>query len=131
VPGTVALPELGAGCRLTADGPIKPLGKPGDIRRRLTLKMPVQTPLRVRGRKPGDRVRPSGLGGSKKLQDLLVDRKVPREQRDRVPVVVDATGRIVWVVGHATDADATATGSDDDVIVLTFEQPAPSGSEGS
>lgn len=131
VPGAVSLPELGAGCRLTAEGPIKGEGRLADGRRRLTLKTTVETPLVVRGRQPGDRVRPHGVGGSKKLQDLLVDLKVPRAERDRVPVVVDAAGRIVWVVGHASDGAAAATGGEDDVIVLTFDQPAVPGSEGS
>jgi tRNA(Ile)-lysidine synthase len=53
----------------------------------------VPMPLRVRHRKAGDRV------GTGKLQDLLVDAKVPREQRDRVPLVCDANDRILWVVG--------------------------------
>jgi tRNA(Ile)-lysidine synthase len=131
VPGAVALPELGRGCRLSAEGPIKTLEEPADLRRRLMLKTSVPAPFVVRGRSAGDRIRPRGLGGSKKLQDLLVDRKVPRAERDRVPVVEDATGRIVWVIGHAVDADAAASGDEDDVIVLTFDQPAPSGSEGS
>jgi tRNA(Ile)-lysidine synthase len=131
VPGAVALPELGAGCRLTAERPITHVGQPADHRQRLILKATVAAPLVVRGRRPGDRLRPLGLGGSKKLQDLLVDRKVPRTARDRVPVVVDATGRIVWVVGHAVDADAAATAAEGDVIVLTFDQPGVPGSEGS
>ncbi len=131
VPGSVALPEHGPGCRLTAERPIKALEEPSDLRRRLIVKASVPVPFVVRGRLAGDRIRPRGLGGSKKLQDLLVDRKVPRAERARVPVVADATGRIVWVVGHAVDADVTASGGDDDVIVLTFDQPAPSGSEGS
>ena len=131
VPGSVPLPELGRGCRLTAEGPIKALEEPADLRWCLKLKTSVPAPFVVRGRAAGDRLRPRGLGGSKKLQDLLVDRKVPRAERDRVPVVVDATGRIVWVVGHAADADAVAAGDEGDVIVLTFDQPAPSGSEGS
>ena len=40
-------------------------------------------PLVVRNRRPGDRFRPLGLGGQKKLQDFFVDRKVAREARDR------------------------------------------------
>ena len=131
VPGVVVLPELGDGYRLRAEGPIRNVGRPEFTSRRLTLKATVATPLLVRGRQPGDRVRPRGLGGSRKLQDLLVDRKVPRGARDHVPVVVDATGRIVWVVGHAVDADAAATGAEGDVIVLTFDQPGVPGSEGS
>ena len=69
------------------------------------------TALTVRGRHPGDRIRPLGLGGSKKLQDLLVDRKVPRAERDAVPLVVGPAG-ILWVVGHALDEQARlATGA--------------------
>jgi len=131
VPGAVTMPELGDGCRLTAEGPIRNTGRLEFTARRLTLKATVAAPLLVRGRLPGDRVRPRGRGGSRKLQDLLVDRKVPRGARDQVPVVVDGTGRIVWVVGHAVDAEAAATGAEGDVIVLTFDQPGVPGSEGS
>lgn len=59
-------------------------------------------PLRVGPRRPGDRVRPIGLGGSRKLSDCFVDRKVPRHLRDAVPVFRDATG-ILWVPGVVAD----------------------------
>ena len=55
--------------------------------------------LRVRRRRPGDRFQPLGLAGEKKLQDVFVDAKVPRSQRDSVPVVCDDEG-IVWVAGY-------------------------------
>ncbi|MBI2885660.1 MAG: tRNA lysidine(34) synthetase TilS [Chloroflexi bacterium] len=54
--------------------------------------------LLVRGRRPGDRVHPLGLGGSKKLQDLLVDGRVPRSSRDAVPLI-EAGDRVAWVGG--------------------------------
>ena len=41
-------------------------------------------------------MRPAGLGGSRTLQDLFTDRKVPRERRRAVPVVL-AAGEIAWV----------------------------------
>jgi tRNA(Ile)-lysidine synthase len=59
--------------------------------------------LAVRSRRPGDRLRPRGMAGTVKLQDLLVARKVPREQRDGVPLVV-AGEEILWVVGHRVGA---------------------------
>ncbi len=65
----------------------------------------LRPPLRVRPRRPGDRYRPAGSGGSAKIQDLLVDRKVPRRVRDTVPLIVDAEG-IVWVVGFRVDERA-------------------------
>jgi tRNA(Ile)-lysidine synthase len=56
----------------------------------------------VRAWRDGDRMRPAGLGGSKSLQDLFTDRKVPRALRRTLPVV-EADGEIVWVAGVAVD----------------------------
>jgi tRNA(Ile)-lysidine synthase len=64
--------------------------------------------LDVRPWRAGDRMRPVGLGGSRTLQDLFTDRKVPREQRAAVPVVV-AAGEIAWVAGVATGERFAAT----------------------
>ena len=50
---------------------------------------------------PGDRMRPLGLGGTKSLQDLFTDRKVPRARRAQLPVVL-SDGEIAWVPGVAT-----------------------------
>jgi tRNA(Ile)-lysidine synthase len=58
--------------------------------------------LTVRSRRPGDRLRPLGLGGDKKLQDILVDAKVPAAKRDGVPLICRPDG-IIWVAGHCTD----------------------------
>jgi tRNA(Ile)-lysidine synthase len=62
----------------------------------------VRGALSVRSRRPGDRMRPLGLGGSKKVQDIMVDRGIPQEERSRVPVVVDEEG-IVWLCGLCID----------------------------
>jgi tRNA(Ile)-lysidine synthase len=76
-------------------------------------------PLSVRSRRRGDRLRPAGMGGrQKKLQDYLVDRKVPREERDSIPLVVDCDGRIVWVVGHPAAEDFRVTDPLQGVIFL-------------
>jgi tRNA(Ile)-lysidine synthase len=78
----------------------------------------VQGALTVRSRQPGDRFRPVGLGGEKKLQDFFVDRKVPRDERDRIPLVVDARDRIVWVAGHAVDDEFRVTDPAQSVLLL-------------
>jgi tRNA(Ile)-lysidine synthase len=56
----------------------------------------------VRAWRDGDRIRPAGLGGTKTLQDLFTDRKVPRSLRRTLPVV-EAGGEIAWVAGVALD----------------------------
>jgi len=57
--------------------------------------------LLVRTWRPGDRMAPLGLGGTKSLQDLFTARRVPRLERAGVPVV-EAGGEIAWVPGVAT-----------------------------
>ncbi|MDY7228314.1 tRNA lysidine(34) synthetase TilS [Hyalangium rubrum] len=63
----------------------------------LTLPEDTRWPLTVRTRRAGDRV--SGAQGSRKLQDVFVDLRVPAERRDLQPVVTDSEGRLLWVPG--------------------------------
>ena len=79
-------------------------------------------PLMVRSRRAGDEFRPLGLAGRKKLQDLFVDRKIARQDRDRVPIVVDSGGRIVWIVGQAVAEDFRITARTRSVILLKARQ---------
>lgn len=58
----------------------------------------VALPLQVRYYQPGDRFWPQGASGAKKLQDFLVDRKIPRWLRPYLPLLVSGD-RIVWVPG--------------------------------
>jgi tRNA(Ile)-lysidine synthase len=73
------------------------LDGPGDVA--VTDLGPAVT---VRAWRDGDRMRPAGLGGTKTLQDLFTDRKVPRALRRTLPIV-ETGGEIVWVAGVAVD----------------------------
>jgi tRNA(Ile)-lysidine synthase len=77
--------------------------------------------LAVRNRRPGDRFRPIGLGGQKKLQDFFVDRKITRNERNAVPLVVDELDRIVWVAGHRIDEAFRVTEAAKHVLLLTLK----------
>src|SRR5262249_48119262 len=68
----------------------------------------VPAPLIVRRARPGDRVRPLGLSGSRKLQDIFVDRKLPRDDRWLFPVV-EAAGEILGVPGIVRSRAALVT----------------------
>ncbi len=83
--------------------------------------------LFVRARQPGDVLRPLGLGGRKKLQDVLVDRRVPRRDRDRIPLVVDNEDRIVWVGGHVVAEEARVTDRTQTVVILKLTRSSRSG----
>ncbi len=129
VPGSVAIPE--AGLRLVAEvvpgpplpraGEQVPRGE-GDVAVLDAERLPAL--LTVRSRRPGDRFRPLGLEGEKKLQDYFVDARVPRRQRDRVPIV-EAHGEIVWVVGHRVDGRfAAGPGARRLLVLRAHRQPA-------
>jgi tRNA(Ile)-lysidine synthase len=59
----------------------------------------IRFPLRFRPRKAGDRIRPFGLNGSKKVKDMYVDDKIPPTLRLRLPILEDAEGTILWIPG--------------------------------
>jgi tRNA(Ile)-lysidine synthetase-like protein len=63
--------------------------------------------LRLGFRTPGLTMRPRGGRGTRKLQDIFVDARVPREERDSWPLVF-AGDRLAWVPGVAVDADLSS-----------------------
>jgi len=91
VPGTVGFGAYEVRCEV---GP--PARLPGSLDRAA-----LGTELLVRTWRPGDRMAPLGLGGTKTLQDLFTARKVARSRRATIPVV-ESDGEIVWVAGVAT-----------------------------
>jgi tRNA(Ile)-lysidine synthase len=59
----------------------------------------VAWPLSLRARRPGDRMAPRAGRGTRKLADLLIDAKIPRQERSTLPVLCDAAGTILFVPG--------------------------------
>ncbi len=62
----------------------------------------MKFPLTVRPRADGDFFFPMGFGKRKKLQDFFVDAKIPRDERDTVPIVLSGDD-IAWVAGYRGD----------------------------
>jgi tRNA(Ile)-lysidine synthase len=132
IPGEVALPE--AGCLLSAEALAVDTsservsaamrnGGSGEMGTHVALVRGdlLAGSLAVRNRRPGDRFRPIGLDGRKKLQDFFVDRKVARESRDAIPIVVDEMDRIVWVAGYGIDEAFRVTDPAQAVLILKLK----------
>jgi tRNA(Ile)-lysidine synthase len=75
--------------------------------------------LTVGSRRPGDRFRPLGLRGTKRVQDLFIDRNVPRHQRDRTVIVRNAE-HIVWIPGEGLDERVAVRPSSQRIAHLCF-----------
>ncbi|MNR01325.1 tRNA(Ile)-lysidine synthase [compost metagenome] len=60
-------------------------------------------PLVIRYRQDGDRFKPLGMKSFKKLSDFFVDEKVPLPQKDKIPLLINGNGQLIWVVGMRQD----------------------------
>jgi tRNA(Ile)-lysidine synthase len=80
----------------------------------------VSYPLELRPVKPGDRFVPLGMRGHRKVKDFLIDRKVPLEDRCRIPVLASG-GRVVWLCGHRIDDQFKVTDRTGRILEICME----------
>jgi tRNA(Ile)-lysidine synthase len=123
VPGEVQIDETGGVLRASfVSGSTRPsLSHGWDAVAALSASA-VPLPLTVRSRRPGDRFTPLGAPGRRSLQDLFVDRKVPRAERPAVPVVVDAEGRVVWVAEVAVADRCRVREAESGMVILEYKK---------
>jgi tRNA(Ile)-lysidine synthase len=80
----------------------------------------IHFPLQIRSRLPGDFMHPFGLNGTKKVQDMFVDAKVPRSRRDLQSLLVDGDGRVLWIPGMRHSRHAQVTSDTSMTLRITF-----------
>ncbi len=81
----------------------------------------ISMPLMVRTRRPGDRFRPLGSQGAKKIKDFFIDNKVPVMERDTVPIVT-MNGQPIWIVGFRIDDRIRVSEKTTNLLMMTFEK---------
>ena len=57
----------------------------------------IKLPLYLRNRLDGDYIEIKGLNGRKKIKDIFIDKKIPKEIRDTYPLLVDSNNNILWI----------------------------------
>ncbi len=77
--------------------------------------------LTVRCRRSGDRFQPMGMGQTKKLNEFMIDARIPRAWRRRVPIVC-SPGQIIWVAGWRIDERVRVTDNTERVLRLEFRR---------
>lgn len=75
-------------------------------------------PLVLRSRQPGDKFKPIGMKGFKKVSDYLIDEKIPLTVKDQIPVLVNGNGEIIWIAGLRQDERYRITSSTKTVTIF-------------
>ena len=119
VPGEVVLPGFDLRLKATVvprEQVPADLGSFGRERAYLDADL-LPGPLLIRPRRPGDRFVPLGAPGTRKVKSFLIDRKVPVDERGRIPLVLSGD-RIAWVMDHEIDDRFKITDLTRRVLVL-------------
>lgn len=80
----------------------------------------ISQPLSLRCRKDGDRFQPYGMQGRKKIKDFFIDLKLPMDTRNRIPLLVDKKGNILWVIGLRIGEQVKITSKTQKVLVVSM-----------
>ena len=81
----------------------------------------ISKPLIIRSRKRGDVFQPLGMEETKKVGEFMIDARIPRDWRARLPIICDRE-KVLWVVGYRIDERAKITGDTKLVLSLKFER---------
>jgi tRNA(Ile)-lysidine synthase len=88
----------------------------------------LERPLCVRPRLPGDRMEPLGCGGTRKVKDILIDKKVPLAQRDNIPLVLSGK-HVAWLGGVEIAHPFRVTPATKEVLHLRLQQKKEKGGD--
>ncbi|WP_302654466.1 tRNA lysidine(34) synthetase TilS [uncultured Clostridium sp.] len=80
----------------------------------------IEERIVIRNRKDGDKMKPLGIKGTKKLKDIFINLKVPREERDVIPLIC-FDDEIAWIVGYKVSESFKITKSTKRVLKISFE----------
>lgn len=108
IPGTIFVQESGLVFRMSIHNSIEPLPRSGKSTALFDLDR-LPGALALRNRQNGDRISIVGSAGSTKLKEAMIDAKVPRFLRDRLPLLVSGD-EIIWVPGVRRSSVAVVDG---------------------
>lgn len=81
----------------------------------------VKLPLYVRNKRDGDIIEILNLGGKKKIKDIFIDEKIPKQIRNSYPLLIDSDGNILWIPGiKKSKYDRSKNGNYD--IILKYQK---------
>ena len=80
----------------------------------------LKSGINIRNRRDGDIFKPLKSTGTKKLKEYFIDKKVPRDERDGIPLIASAR-EIVWIIGHKTSDKFKVTENTKTVLKMEYK----------
>jgi tRNA(Ile)-lysidine synthase len=102
IPGELEVPEIAVRVRVSRSAVESWMFQGSPHRAGLALPLAAGDRVTIRNRRPGDRIHPLGARGSRRLKEVLIDRRVPRGERQRLPLLC-VGDRIAWAPGVTID----------------------------
>lgn len=125
VPGRTPVPEIGMSV-LTERVSMDEYRKEGTEAEWIALDAARlgDSPL-IRSKRPGDWIHPLGFQGTKKLKKFFIDEKIPRDRREKTPLLVDGS-EVLWIPGKRISERVKLTDETRQVVLFYLEPLAPS-----
>ena len=100
IPGLTCIDEINASVEAVLEEftSIRETCRPHNFQEQLFDYEKLKMGINIRSRRNGDIFKPAGSNGTKKLKEYFIDKKIPRESRDRIPLIAKGN-EIIWVVG--------------------------------
>ena len=81
----------------------------------------IKLPLYIRNKKEGDYISLKGTNGRKKIKDIFIEAKLPKQKRDYYPILVDSNDNILWIPNIKKSKFNTKKGEKCDIILKYCE----------
>lgn len=75
----------------------------------------INNDVLIRSRNNGDKIIPLGMSGSKKIKDIFIDMKIPKEERDNIPILC-FDEKIAWIIGVRTSEEYKLTNKSKNIL---------------
>ena len=125
IPGITRVDEIGALIETSIEKNIKNIENRKNIGYNSTVQYfdydKLKTGINIRSRKNGDVFKPYGSTGTKKLKEYMIDKKIPRDMRDGIPLIAKGN-EIVWAVGCGISDKYKVAGNTLDVLKIAYRR---------
>ena len=81
----------------------------------------INNNISIRNRRNGDKIIPLGMNGSKKIKDIFIDMKIPKEERDTTPILC-FDEKIAWIIGIRTSEQYKLTNKSKNILKVVVER---------